>query len=66
MKKISALFVALFLVVGSSLLVQPKKAVSNENVTCGDNQYPVPKVIPDPRRSVEVFCVDNIDITGTP
>ena len=67
MKKIGALFLALFLVVGSTFVgsKQTVTVASDAEVTCGENQFPVPKVIPDPRRSVEIICLDNVDITGT-
>ena len=67
MKKLGACLIALFLVVGSSVL-GPQKAVSvasDVEVQCGENQFQVPKLIPDPRRSVEIICVDNVEITGT-
>ena len=65
MKKLGACLLTLMLVVGSTMVgLGSQVSVSSETVTCGENQYQVPKVIPDPRRSVEVICVDNVDITG--
>ena len=67
MKKLGALLIALFLVVGSTFVgsKQTVTVANDKEVTCGENQFPVPKVIPDPRRSVEIICLDNVDITGS-
>ena len=55
MKKISSLLIALFLVVGTSL-IGSQQAVSDEKVTCTDSQFEV-RI-----ESGEISCVENVDI----
>ena len=59
MKKLGACLIGLFLVVGSSLIMGPGQATSNDKVTCSEDQFLVPI---DNR---EFTCVDNVKITGT-